>query len=49
LTNLRANFDGQEEELKPGQVYSSEAAQVEVTAEREAANWIMIRVEIPKR
>jgi hypothetical protein len=49
LTNLRANFDGQEEELKPGQVYSPEAAQVEVTAEREAANWIMIRVEIPKR
>jgi quercetin dioxygenase-like cupin family protein len=48
LTDLRANFDGTEEDLKAGQVYASEAAQVEVTATKLAARWVMLRVETAK-
>jgi hypothetical protein len=48
LTVLRASFDGTEEDLKAGQVYASEAAQVEVTATKLAARWVMLRVETAK-
>src|SRR5215470_5485779 len=48
LTNVHANFDGQDEDLQIGQAYSSEAAQVEVSAAKEPARWIMLRVEAPK-
>jgi quercetin dioxygenase-like cupin family protein len=48
LTDLQASFDGTEEQLRFGQVYTSEAAQVEVTATKAPAAWVMLRVETPK-
>jgi hypothetical protein len=49
LTDLRANFDGVEEQLTAGQVYASEASQVEVNASSGDARWIVIRVQTPKK
>lgn len=45
LTDLRANFDGIDEELKGGQVYPSDAVEVEVTASDHEIRWIVIRVQ----
>jgi hypothetical protein len=49
LRDLQANFDGQEEHLRAGQVYSSDANQVEVTAENDEARWVIIRMNVPKK
>lgn len=49
LTDLRANFDGAEEQLRAGQVYASEASQVEVNASSGEARWIVIRLQTPKK
>jgi hypothetical protein len=48
LADLRANFDGLEETLKAGQVYSSDAMEVEMNAGSSEAKWVVIRVETPK-
>jgi len=48
LADLKANFDGTSEELKRGQVYPSEATEIEVTAGEHAVSWIVIRVQTPK-
>jgi hypothetical protein len=48
LTDLRANFDGTEENLKRSQAYASDATEVEVNADLVEARWIVIRVETPK-
>jgi hypothetical protein len=48
LTNLRANFDGTEENLKQGQAYTSDATEVEVNADLSAARWVVVRVETPE-
>jgi hypothetical protein len=45
LADLTATFDGTEKELVRGQVYPSEASQVEVDAAKQEARWIVIRVE----
>jgi hypothetical protein len=47
-TDLRANFDGLEETLNPGQAYSSDAAEVEISASSSEAKWVVIRIETPK-
>lgn len=49
LTDLHANFDGIDEELKAGKPYASDAGQVEITAGKTAATWIMLRVETPRK
>jgi len=48
LTDLRAVFDGTEENLKRGQVYTSEATEIEVDADQNEARWVVVRIEIPK-
>jgi hypothetical protein len=48
LTNLRANFDGTEENLKQGQAYTSDATEVEVNADLAKARWVVVRVETPE-
>jgi hypothetical protein len=48
LTNLRANFDGTEENLKQGQAYTSDATEVEVNADLAEARWVVVRVETPE-
>jgi hypothetical protein len=47
LTDLRANFDGTDETLKHGQVYPSEATEIEVNAETQEIRWVVIRVQVP--
>jgi hypothetical protein len=47
-TNLRANFDGTEENLKQGQAYTSDATEVEVNADLSEARWVVVRVETPE-
>lgn len=49
LTDLQASFDGQEEHLKTGQVYTSDAGQVEVTAANDEVRWVLIRINVPKK
>lgn len=46
--NLRANFDGTEENLKQGQAYTSDATEVEVNADLAEARWVVVRVETPE-
>lgn len=41
LTDLQASFDGQDENFKAGQVYATDAGQVEVNAERTQARWVV--------
>jgi hypothetical protein len=48
LSDLQATFDGEEESFTPGQVYSSDAGQVEASAARGEAHWVVIRMQIPK-
>jgi hypothetical protein len=48
VTNLRANFDGTEENLKQGQAYTSDATEVEVHADLAEARWVVVRVETPE-
>jgi hypothetical protein len=48
LRNLRANFDGTEENLKQGQAYTSDATEVEVNADLAEARWVVVQVETPK-
>ena len=48
LSALDASFDGIDEKLAPGQVYFSDAAQVEVTAGDHDGDWIVIRLNTPK-
>lgn len=47
-TELQATFDGQEQQLLAGQVYTSDASQVEVSASTAEARWIVIRMQVPK-
>ena len=47
-TPLIADFEGAEERLKAGQVYFSDATQLEVNAATMAAKWVIIRMHIPK-
>jgi hypothetical protein len=49
LDGLQADFDGSSQNLKRGQVYASDATQVEVEAGDHAVRWVMIRVETPKK
>jgi len=48
LADVRANFDGLDETLKAGQVYSTDAVEVEMNAGSSEAKWVVIRVETPK-
>ncbi len=48
LADLQANFDGTEQELKRGQVFASDATDVEVDAGSHEVSWVVIRVEVPK-
>lgn len=48
LTDLQANFDGIEENLKGGTCYPSEAAQIDVNSGSASADWVVIRVQTPK-
>lgn len=48
LADLRADFDGTEERLKAGQVYASDATQVEVNAGSRPIRWVVIRMQVPK-
>jgi hypothetical protein len=48
LANLQANFDGTEQELKRGQVFASDASEVEMDAGSHEVSWVVIRVEVPK-
>jgi quercetin dioxygenase-like cupin family protein len=48
LTDLHASFDGNDETLKAGQAYASEATGIEVDAATAPVRWIVIRVETPK-
>lgn len=45
--DLEANFDGSEQKLKRGQVFASDAAEVDVDAGSHDVRWIVIRVEVP--
>lgn len=47
LTDLDASFDGQEEQLKAGQVYATGAGQVEVNAVSSEARWVVLRMDVP--
>ncbi|HEU5401978.1 MAG TPA: hypothetical protein VFU86_11515 [Terriglobales bacterium] len=44
LTDLHANFGGTEEDLKPGNAYTSDASEIEVSAGSKAARWIVVRI-----
>jgi len=48
LSDVHASFDGEDEQLKAGQVYTSDATQVEVSAGQTEARWIVVRVNSPK-
>ena len=48
LTGLIADFDGAREDLKQGEVYSSDATEVGVNAGAAEVQWIVIRVQTPK-
>jgi hypothetical protein len=48
LDDLRANFEGTEQDLKRGQVFGSDAGEVEVEAGAHPARWVVIRVESQK-
>lgn len=48
MSDLQANFDGEEERFTEGQVYTSDASQIEVNASSTEARWVVIRMEIPK-
>jgi len=49
LDDLHANFDGAGKELKRGQVFGTDANEVEVDAGAHAVRWIVIRIETPKQ
>lgn len=44
LNQMKANFEGTEEQLKPGEAYPSDATEVEVDAGALEARWVVIRV-----
>lgn len=48
LDDLRSNFEGTEQELRRGQVFGSDAGEVEIEAAEHQARWVVIRVEPPK-
>jgi hypothetical protein len=49
LTAVHVSFDGAEEDLKPEQVYFSEAKEVEVAGEElKPGKWIVIRLNTPR-
>jgi hypothetical protein len=48
LENLDVNFGGISEQLKTGQIYSSEAGEVEVAAGDDDVRWVVIRLNLPK-
>jgi hypothetical protein len=48
LTNLRANFDSTEENLKQGQAHTSDATEVEVNADLSEARSVVVRAETPE-
>jgi len=48
LDDLHANFEGTDQELRRGQVFGSDAGEVEVEAGAHAARWVVIRVELRK-
>lgn len=47
LTDLDASLDGQDEQLKAGQVYATGAGQVEVNAVSSDARWVVLRMDVP--
>ena len=48
LEDLHADFDGTQQDLKRGQVFGSDAEDVEVDAGAHEARWVVIREEVPK-
>lgn len=48
LTDLHVSFDGNDETLKAGQAYASEATGIDVDAATAPVRWVVIRVETPK-
>ena len=48
LADLQANFDGIQQNLQRGQVFGSDAGEVDVEAGAQAVTWVVIRVEVPK-
>ncbi|MGE5114525.1 MAG: hypothetical protein ACM3JB_27000 [Acidobacteriaceae bacterium] len=44
LTDLHVNFGGTEEDLKPGNAYTSDASEIEVTAANNLARWVVVRI-----
>ena len=48
LDDLQAIFEGTEQELKRGQVFGSDAGEVEIEAGTHPAKWVVIRVESQK-
>jgi acyl-homoserine lactone acylase PvdQ len=48
LEDLHANFDGTDQDLKRGQVFGTDAADIEVDAGKRNIAWAVIRIEMPK-
>lgn len=48
LTPVHVNFGGTDEDLSAGQVYFTNAIEVETTADRAPAAWVVIRIHVPK-
>jgi hypothetical protein len=50
ITSMKANFGGIEEELKAGQVYGTDGADIEVNAPRDKElRWIVLRLNSPSK